>query len=76
MVYRSIYKYEVVDNVTDEQGAAHVVGRHRKMGAMSEALKKRLLDNGISHKELQEFLDSAPARKGTARKQPPGKEVE
>ena len=76
LVYRSLYKYEVVDNVTDEQGAAHVVGRHRKMGTMSEALKKRLLDNGISHKELQEFLDSAPARKGTSRKQPPGKEVE
>ena len=53
-----------------------MVGRHRKMGTMSEALKKRLLDNGISHKELQEFLDSAPSRKGAARKQPPGKEVE
>lgn len=75
LMYRSLYKYEVVDNVTDEHGAAHVVGRHRKMGAMSETLKKRLLDNGISHKELQEFLDSAPPRKGASGKQPPGKEV-
>ena len=75
LMYRSLYKYEVVDNVTDEHGAAHVVGRHRKMSAMSETLKKRLLDNGISHKELQEFLDSAPPRKGALGKQPPGKEV-
>jgi len=75
LMYRSLYKYEVVDNVTDEHGAAHVVGRHRKMGAMSGTLKKRLLDNGISHKELQEFLDSAPPRKGALGKQPPGKEV-
>ena len=75
LMYRPLYKYEVVDNVTDEHGAAHVVGRHRKMGAMSETLKKRLLDNGISHKELQEFLDSAPPRKGALGKQPPGKEV-
>ena len=74
-MYRSLYKYEVVDNVTDEHGAAHVVGRHRKMSAMSETLKKRLLDNGISHKELQEFLDSAPPCKGASGKQPPGKEV-
>ena len=75
LMYRSLYKYEVVDNVTDEHGAAHVVGRHRKMEAMSETLKKRLLDNGISHKELLEFLDSAPSRKGASGKQPPGKEV-
>ena len=75
LMYRSLYKYEVVDNVTDEHGVAHVIGRHRKMGAMSETLKKRLLDNGISHKELLEFLDSAPSRKGASGKQPPGKEV-
>lgn len=75
LMYRSLYKYEVVDNVTDEHGAAHVVGRHRKMEGMSGTLEKRLLDNGISHKELQEFLCSAPPRKGAPAKQPPGKEV-
>lgn len=76
LLYRSLYKYEVVDNVTDEHGAAHVVGRHRKMEAMSETLKKRLLDNGISHKELQEFLETGTSRRGAAKKQPSGKEVE
>lgn len=55
LVYRSLYKYEVVDNVTAENGETHVVGRHRKNGMISDILRKRLLDNGISHKELEEF---------------------
>lgn len=53
--YRSLYKYEVVDNVMDKNGKPHVVGHHKKIGSISEELKKRLLDNGISHKELEEF---------------------
>lgn len=53
--YRSLYKYEVVDNVMDKNGNPHVVGHHKKIGSISEELKKRLLDNGISHKELEEF---------------------
>lgn len=56
LIYRSLYKYEVVDNVTDKQGATHVIGHHRKTGQITDALKKRLLDNGISHKELSEFM--------------------
>lgn len=55
LAYRSLYKYDVVDNVTDAGGQTRVVGHHKKMGLISEALKKRLLDNGISHKELEEF---------------------
>ncbi len=53
--YRSLYKYEVTDNTTDISGKPVVVGRHKKMEMISDDLKKRLLDNGISHKELQEF---------------------
>lgn len=53
--YRSLYKYEVMDNVMDKNGKPHVVGHHKKIGSISEELKKRLLDNGISHKELEEF---------------------
>lgn len=53
--YRSLYKYEVVDNVMDKNGKPHVVGHHKKIGSISEELKKRLLDNGIAHKELEEF---------------------
>ena len=56
LIYRSLYKFEVTDNVTDGKGNAHVVGCHRKTGTISDTLKKRLLDNGISHKELAEFL--------------------
>lgn len=56
LVCRSLYKYDVIDNVTGKDGRTHVVGRHQKMGLISDTLKKRLLDNGISHKELEEFL--------------------
>ena len=55
LLYRSLYKYEVRDNVIDENGNAHVIGNHKKTGLISDTLKKRLLDNGISHKELAEF---------------------
>ncbi len=75
LLYRSLYKYEVVDNVTDEHGSARVVGHHRKMETMSETLKKRLLDNGISYKELQEFSDGGMSAKETPRKKPSGREV-
>jgi len=68
LIYRSLYKFEVTDNVTDENGAVQVTGCHHKTGTISDTLKKRLLDNGISHKELQEFLTAEPARKKTAKK--------
>lgn len=55
LIYRSLYKYEVIDNVTGENGESHVVGHHIKTGNISDILKKRLLDNGISNKELEEF---------------------
>ena len=56
LLYRSLYKYEVIDNVTDANGEIHVIGHHNRSGQISDALKKRLLDNGISHKELEEFM--------------------
>ena len=55
LIYRSLYKYEVVDNVTETNGDTHVVGCHKKNRMISDTLRKRLLDNGISHKELEEF---------------------
>lgn len=58
LIYRSLYKYEVVDNITKQNGETHVVGHHRKTGQISDTLKKRLLDNGISQKELDEFCIS------------------
>ncbi len=55
LLYRSLYKYEVVDNVTLEGGETHVVGHHRTMCSNSDGEIKRQLDTGISHKELEEF---------------------
>lgn len=55
LVYRSLYKYEVIDNVAEGGGDVRVIGHHKKISDISDALKKRLLDNGISHKELSEF---------------------
>ena len=56
LIAHSLYKYEVEDNVTDNRGKTHVVGHHKKIGLISDSLKKRLLDNGISNKELEEFM--------------------
>lgn len=56
LLYRSLYKYEVIENVTDANGEIHVIGHHNRSGQISDTLKKRLLDNGISHKELEEFM--------------------
>ncbi len=55
LLYRSLYKYEVVDNITGTDGSTRVVGRHRKMGHISDTLKKSLLESGLSQKELEEF---------------------
>ena len=56
LIAHSLYKYEVEDNVTDDRGETRVVGHHKKIGLISDSLKKRLLDNGISNKELDEFM--------------------
>lgn len=55
LAYRSLYKYDVIDNKTDESGEVKVVGRHKKIGNVSDTLKKRFLDNGISSVELAQF---------------------
>lgn len=53
---RTLYKYNVVDNRIDESGKATVVGQHRKLENISDVLRKRFLDNGISSRELHTFL--------------------
>ena len=57
LIYRTLYSYNVLDNTVDADGWPLVVGRHKKVSEMSSSLQKRLLDNGISHKELDEFLE-------------------
>ena len=55
LVYRTLYKYDVADNVADEKGNVRVVGKHKKLQNISDDLRKRFLDNGISYKELEQF---------------------
>lgn len=55
--WSTLYSYNVLDNTVDADGWPLVVGRHKKVSEMSSSLQKRLLDNGISHKELDEFLE-------------------
>ena len=56
LVYRTLYTYNVMDNAVDTNGKPLVVGQHRKVSEISDALKERFLDNGISRKELNQFL--------------------
>ena len=56
LCFRSLYSFDVADNITGEQGQSRVIGRHKKTGNISDTLRKRLLDNGISHKELDQFV--------------------
>jgi pilus assembly protein CpaF len=68
LIYRPLYQYDVEDNQTDENGKTTVVGRHRRLGGISDSLKKRMLDNGIPTGSLQPFLSDSipsPQRGGT-----------
>lgn len=56
LLYRTLYKYDVADNISGETGEVRVVGKHKKLQNISDDLKKRFLDNGISHKELEQFV--------------------
>ncbi|WP_313529231.1 ATPase, T2SS/T4P/T4SS family [Anaerotignum sp.] len=56
LIYRTLYKYDVADNIIGESGEVRVVGTHKKLQNISDDLKKRFLDNGISHKELRQFV--------------------
>ena len=52
---RTLYKYEITDNSRERSGQIRISGKHRKTGQISNALRERMLDNGISQKELKEF---------------------
>ncbi len=77
LLYRSLYKYHVEDNVTDSDGNARVLGHHQKAETISEALRKRFLDNGIPHMELEEFLrpDATGQKAASLQTEPTGQEA-
>lgn len=56
LFYHTLYQYDITDNQADPEGNIHIIGVHHKTGTISEALQKRLLDNGISSKDLSRFL--------------------
>lgn len=65
LCYRPLYQYDVADNRRDENGKIVVIGSHKKLGGISETLKKRMLDNGIPAKKLKPFLQETAPRKQT-----------
>ena len=70
LIYQPLYQYDVEDNRTTEDGSVLVVGKHRRLGSISESLKKRMLDNGIPAKKIQPLLTadthSASQKGGTS----------
>lgn len=53
--YRTLFRYDVSDNTFDMEGNASIIGRHVQVSNISEELRKRMLENGISAKELDKF---------------------
>lgn len=66
LIYRPLYQYDVSDNRTDGHGRITVIGKHRRLGGISDTLKKRMLDNGIPAGKLAPFL-AVPAPKKTTK---------
>jgi len=55
LIYRTLFQYDIMDNVTDTFGNATIIGRHKKQSGISESLKRRMLDNGIAASALYPF---------------------
>lgn len=57
LIYRSLYRYDVQDTRRRANSSeVKIIGRHQKVGQMSDALVKRFLDNGLSRREVSRFL--------------------
>ena len=63
LYYRPLYQYDVADNRTDENEKITVIGKHKRLGGISDTLKKRMLDNGIPAGKLRPFLMDAVPKK-------------
>lgn len=68
LIYHPLYQYDVSDNRTNENGKITVVGNHKRLGSISDTLKKRMLDNGIPAGKLAAFL-TIPAQNKTQKDQ-------
>lgn len=56
LYYNPLYQFDVTDNQTGTDGKISVIGKHRRLGSISETLKKRMLDNGIPAGKIKPFL--------------------
>ncbi len=52
---RTLFRYDVLENGTDKAGNVKIVGKHTQCGNISDTLRRRLMENGISAKELAAF---------------------
>lgn len=67
LYYNPLYQFDVTDNQTGPDGKISVIGKHRRLGNISETLKKRMLDNGIPAGKIKPFLaaqKTSPQKKG------------
>lgn len=53
-----LYQFDVTDNITDTSGNITVVGSHKKLGGISDNLKRRMLDNGVPAGKIKPFLSN------------------
>lgn len=56
LYYNPLYQFDVTDNQISADGKISVIGKHRRLGNISETLKKRMLDNGIPVGKIKPFL--------------------
>ena len=54
-IYRTLFRYNVTDNISEVDGKAKIIGRHKQCENISETLRRRMLENGISARELGIF---------------------
>ncbi len=57
--YRTLFRYDVLENKTDKSGNIKISGKHRKCEDISDTLRRRMMENGISAKELAAFREEA-----------------
>lgn len=54
-VTRTLFRYDVLDNTVDADGNVKITGRHTQCSDISDTLRKRMMENGISARELSAF---------------------
>ena len=58
LIFHPLYQFDVTDNITDTSGNITVVGSHKKLGGISDNLKRRMLDNGVPAGKIKPFLSN------------------